>query len=206
MKGMKEGEVKAWQKGQLGCLVWCDKRPVLMLSTHHRVDHMTTFEQDRGPNHPSTATKPQIALDYNVHKCHVDTVDQLRQYYAMQRKSYKNWPSLAWWLLDVCIINAYTLWCLDTHSRVTQREFRETLLHQLVDAYPIPPPREHVGRPRHRPIVNDGHWPMHSSEKRDCAHCSHTQPNRVKSRTMCKQCGVHLCIDPCFEEYHAGVQ
>jgi hypothetical protein len=66
---------------------------------------MTTVEQDRGPNRPTTVTKPQVVLDYNVHKCHVDTVDQLRQYYAMQRRSLKNWPSLAWWLLDMCIIN-----------------------------------------------------------------------------------------------------
>jgi hypothetical protein len=120
MKTLQPGEVKAWQKGQLGCLAWCDKRPVLMLSTHHKVDHMTTFKQDRGPNRPSTVTKPQVALDYNVHKCHVDTADQLKQSYAMQRKSNKNWPSLAWWLLDVCITNAYTLWYLDAHT-VTQR-------------------------------------------------------------------------------------
>jgi hypothetical protein len=103
MKALKNGETKAWQSGQLGCLVWRDKQPVLMLSTHHRVDDMTTVEQDRGPNRPTTVTKPQVVLDYNVHKCHVDTVDQLRQYYAMQRRSLKNWPSLAWWLLDMCI-------------------------------------------------------------------------------------------------------
>jgi hypothetical protein len=203
-KGLGPGETKAWQKGQLGCLAWCDKGPVLMLSTYHRVDHMITFEQDRGPNRPRTATKPQVVLDYNVHKCHVDTVDQLRQYYAMQRKSYKNWPSLAWWLLDICIINAYTLWCLDTHSAVTQRAFRETLMHQLAAAYPIPHPREQVGRPSHRPVVNDGHWPAHSDTRRDCVHCSGGREHRVKTNIVCEVCGVHLCLDCCFKQYHDG--
>jgi hypothetical protein len=127
MKELRQGETRAWQSGQLGCLVWFDKQPVLMLSTHHQVDVMVTVEQDHGPDHPITVTKPQISLDYNVHKCHVDTVDQLRQYYAMQRKSMKNWPSLAWWLIDMCIINAYTLWCRDTNTNMRQRHFREAL-------------------------------------------------------------------------------
>ena len=82
-------------EGAGGCLVWHDKHPVQMLSTHHRVDHMVTRQHDRGPNRPSTVTKPQVVWDYNTHKCHVDTVDQLRQYYAMERKSRKTWPSLA---------------------------------------------------------------------------------------------------------------
>ena len=85
MKTMTKGQTKAWQSKQLGCLVWCDKRSVLMLSTHCRVDEMITVTLDLGPNHLPTTIKPRVVLDYNVHKCHVDTVDQLRQYYAMQR-------------------------------------------------------------------------------------------------------------------------
>src|SRR6202008_350102 len=109
-----------------------------MLSTHHRVDHIVTINQDRGPNHPRTVTKPQVALDYNGGKSHVDTVDQLRQYYAMQRKRVKDWPSLAWWLIDMCIINAYTLWCLDTKAEISLLDFRRALLRQLAAAYPSP--------------------------------------------------------------------
>lgn len=90
MKEVQVGQTRSWQSDQLGCLVWCDKRPVLMLSTHHTVVDMVTLTENRGPNHPPTVTKPQVALDYNVGKCHVDTVDQLRQYYAMHMKSIKN--------------------------------------------------------------------------------------------------------------------
>jgi transposase IS4-like protein/DDE family transposase len=211
MKSLSEGETKAWQSGQLGCLVWCDKQPVLMLSTHHRVDDMSTIPQDRGPNHPTTVTKPQVALDYNVHKCHVDRVDQLRQYYAMQRKSRKNWPSLAWWLVDMCIINAiekinaYTLWCLDTKAVINQLDFREALLQQIPAAYPPPHTRAQLAPSTPRITTADGHWPKHSAKKRDCRHCSRGRSGRVVSNFVCEQCNVHLCVDPCSKLYHQAL-
>ena len=66
MKSLSTGETKAWQSGQLGCLVWCDKQPVLILSTHHRVDDMVSIVNDRGPSQPPFVIKPQVVLDYNV--------------------------------------------------------------------------------------------------------------------------------------------
>jgi hypothetical protein len=133
MKSLSEGETKAWQSGQLGCLVWCDKQPVLMLSTHHRVDDMVSVQNNRGTSQPPVVIKPQVVhvLDYNVGNCGVDTVDQLRLSYAMQRSSRKDWPSLAWWLIDICIINSYTLWRLDTRSEIGQLDFRRALLRQI---------------------------------------------------------------------------
>ena len=204
MKALTEGETRAWQSGQLGCLAWCDKRPVLMLSTHCRVDDMATIAQDRGPNHPSTVTKPKVALDYNLHKCHVDTVDQLRQYYAMQRKSMKNWPSLAWWLIDMCIINAFTLWCLDTKAEISQLDFRKALLQQLAAAYPSPhtPVQPTVPASGRRPSV--GHWPKRAHKPRKCAQCTKGRGGGRRSKCVCELCGVYLCVDPCFKLYHVG--
>jgi hypothetical protein len=202
MKELQQGQTKAWQSDQLGCLVWCDKRPVLMLTTHHKVDDMTTFEQDRGPNRPKSVTKPKVVLDYNQGKCHVDTVDQLRQYYAIQRKSYKNWPPLAWWLVDMCIINAYTLWRLDTKAKMTQLDFRRELLRQLAAAYPPPAIHAHHTVPPRHSLADEGHWPKHSHVARQCKHCGKGRAGRKRSEVICKQCGVHLCLEPCFELYH----
>jgi hypothetical protein len=202
MKALKPGEMKAWQSGQLGCLLWYDRQPVVMLSNHHRVDVMVTVEKDRGPDQPPTITRPKVSVDYNLHKCHVDTVDQLRQYYAMQRKSMKNWPSLAWWLIDMCIINAYTLWCLDTNTAISQLDFRKTLLQQLFVAYPS------SAIPRHRtypPIIynaSDPHLPTPVSNTRDCVHCSDRLRQRKRTKIECDRCHVHLCVTPCFKQYH----
>jgi hypothetical protein len=202
MKSLRQDETKAWQSGQLGCLVWCDKQPVLMLSTHRKVDDMVSIQNNRGPSQPPVVIMPQVAVDYNVGKCGVDTVDQLRQYYAMQRKSRKDWPSLVWWLIDICIINAYTLWCLDTKAEITQLDFRKALLQQIAAMYP---PSQH--RPvlaPHPPLITtaDGHWPKHTHTMRVCVHCSRGRAGRKRSEVVCKQCQVHLCLDPCFELYH----
>jgi hypothetical protein len=205
MKSLSEGETKAWQSGQLGCLVWYDKQPVLMLSTHHRVDDMVSMQNNRGPSQPPVVIKPQVAIDYNVGKCGVDTVDQLRQYYAMQRKSRKDWPSLAWWLIDVCIINSYTLWRLDTKAEITQLDFRRTLLKQIPAAYPPPSTPVHLAPSTPLIITADGHWPKHLDKKRDCRHCSRGRNGRVWSNFVCECCKVHLCIDPCFKLYHEAL-
>ena len=202
MKTLSSGQVKAWQSGQLGCLVWFDKQPVLILSTHHKVDDMLSVAQDRGPSQPPFVMKPQVVLDYNVGKCGVDMVDQLRGYYAMQRKSRKDWPSLAWWLMDMCIINSYTLWRLDTKADIDQLDFRRALLQQILAANLPPSTRRVRTRPLPPSMLPGPHYPKRSVEQRDCRHCSRTSEERVRVRVMCDRCGVHLCMDPCFRAYH----
>jgi hypothetical protein len=205
MKQLRRGEMKTWKRGELQCLVWRDKQPVLMLSNHHRVDDMITLEQDRGPNRPKSVTKPKVVLDYNVGKCGVDTVDQLRQYYAIQRKSYKNWPPLAWWLIDMCIINAYSLWCLDTRASISQQDFRDALVDQIEEAYPIHDHTPERGRSPPPAISGEGgHWPHRVSKRGTCVNCSKGRERRSEVRNTCKRCGVYLCQEPCMEQWHEG--
>jgi Transposase IS4 len=204
MKTLGEGETKAWQSGQLGCLVWCDKQPVLILSTHHKVDDMVAVQNNRGPSQPPVVIKPQVVLDYNVGKAGVDTVDQFRQYYAMQRKSRKDWPSLAWWLIDICIINSYTLWRLDKKADISQLDFRRTLLKQIVTSYASPSTHTHAPLP-HPPITtSDGHWPKHSHKKRKCVKCTRGREGGRQSEVVCERCNVHLCLEPCFKQHHVA--
>lgn len=204
MKMLGGGETKAWQSGQLGCLVWCDKQPVLILSTHHRVDDLVSVQQNRGPSQPPFVVKPQVVLDYNVGKCGVDMVDQLRQYYAMQRRSRKDWPSLAWWLIDMCVINSYTLWRLDTKSAMTQLDFRRALLQQIPAAYPPPSTRTHTAPSHPTSTILVGHWPKHSHKKRKCVHCTRGREGGKQSEVVCERCDVHLCLEPCFKQHHVA--
>ena len=202
MKILNPGETKAWQSGQLGCLVWFDRQPVLMLSTHHKVDEMTAVQQDRGPNQLPVVDKPQVVLDYNVGKTGVDTVDQLRQSYAMQRKTRKDWPSLAWWLIDICVINSYTLWRLDNKADINQLDFRKTLLHQIPVAFPPPSHPVHLAPSAPLLTTADGHWAMHVDDKRDCRQCSRRLTRRKRTRVVCESCKVHLCFGECFKRWH----
>jgi hypothetical protein len=191
-----------WQRGNLSCLAWNDKRLVYFLTNHMGVDIMVSFDQQRGDDTTITVTKPKVVHEYNLHRGGVDTVDQLRGNYAMARKSMKNWPSLAWWLIDMCIVNAYRLFSLQTGRLASQLEFRIALMEQLARAYP--PQRAPIGRARpvRRGRPPQGHYPKRVPERRDCVHCSQGRQDRKFSNIVCDHCHKHLCVDPCFRQYH----
>ena len=173
-----------------------------MLSTHCKVDDVITIPQQHGDNLPTNVTKPKVVHEYNLHKSHVDRVDQLRSYYAIERKSMKNWPPLAWWLVDMCITNAYALWRQDTNSSATQLDFRKELLRQLAAAYSPPYHHEEAAVAPHSSRPAAGHWPKHTHKKRKCVVCTRGRAGGSQSEIVCEQCGVHLCLAPCFKQYH----
>ena len=84
----------AWSAG-LSHVVYA--KPVLFLITHLRPDRVTPLIPS--PGRPATS-RPTVAVDYNLNKGHVDQVDQVRSYHAVQRRGRRSWPALAWWLLD----------------------------------------------------------------------------------------------------------
>src|SRR6185437_1686824 len=115
-----------WQQGSMGALVWKDRRLVYMLTTH--VSPKTTqLVLRKGQSKKERV--PSVILDYNHFKGGVDTVDQLRDSYSIGRKSMKWWPRLAWWCIDMCIVNAYSLHCMNKSNYLTHLEFRERLMH-----------------------------------------------------------------------------
>ena len=97
----------------------------------------------------------------------------------------KNWPSLAWWLINMCIVNAFTLWHLDTKANITQLDFRRALLRQILDAFPPSSGRRKRSRPPPSSTSSEPHYPKHSNDKRDCAHCSAVSEGRKRGRVMC---------------------
>jgi len=146
--------------------------------------------------------KPKIVVDYNFGKTGVDTVDQLRQYYAMQRRGRKDWPSLAWWLIDICIINSYTLWCLDKSANISQLDFRKALLLQIPAVFPPPSTRVHLAPTPPVFAPSDGHWPLLTDDALKCAQCPKGRLQGRRSKYICEVCRVHLCVSPCFKLYH----
>ena len=196
---LAKGQTKTWQSGQLGCLIWHDSKPVLFLSTHLRPDKITPL--DPSPFRPATF-RPTVAVDYNLNKGHVDQVDQVRSYHAVQRRGRRSWPALAWWLLDMCITNAHRL-CDIQHSKVTEvLDFREKLLTQIAALYPSPrtPVQPTVAASAQSRYV--GHWPVHHGTPHVCAHCSGGKQHRRRTSYKCAVCGKFLHPAPCFGAYH----
>jgi hypothetical protein len=86
--------------------------------------------------------------------------------------------------------------------KISQLEFREHLMQQLVERYGQESSSR--GRPSSIPRQQQqqGHWPHRTNEDHDCVYCSHEPESRKRSRIQCKLCHVHLCVDPCFELFH----
>ena len=66
---MSQGEMKYWQRGELGALVWKDRRAVYLLSTHK--SPIETAFVSRSGSSVQTAI-PTAVLDYNKYKGGVD--------------------------------------------------------------------------------------------------------------------------------------
>ena len=196
--------MNAWRRGDLQCLAWHDSKPILFLSTQHRVDEVATLEARRGPRPRPGVTTPQIVHDYNQHKRHVDTIDQLRQFYAIQRRHRKTWPALAWWLVDRCIIDADTLYCVKTKTVISQLRFRIALLEELWTAYGHAATTQQRASHPVTPQHNTSHWPMHSHKKRKCVECTKGREGGRQSEVVCEGCNVHLCVEPCFKQHHVA--
>ena len=192
-----KGELKAWQRGHIGCLLWNDARPVVFLSTHRRIDSLSVIPAASG--RPAT-TRPSVAVDYNYNKGHVDQVDQLRSYYVVQRRGRRTWPALAWWLLDMCISNAYKLWCVETSANVELLHFREQLLRQIAAAYPSPRTPVQPGVPPASHTHTVGHFLEQLHGSRKCKQCSRGRAGGARTQFACDVCRVRLCPAPCFKQ------
>lgn len=191
--------MRTWQRGQLGCLMWNDAKPVLFLTTHLRPDRVTPLTPT--PGRPATS-RPTVAVDYNLNKGHVDQVDQLRSYHAVQRRGRRTWPALAWWLLDMCIINAHKLWDLEHNTKTMILDFREKLLQQIAAAHPSPLTPVQPTAPAVAQMGFVGHWPKLQRPPHDCVRCREEKQQRRRTSYKCAVCGVYLCVDRCFGAYH----
>jgi hypothetical protein len=132
-------------------------------------------------------------------------LSQLHYAYLPGRKARRCWPRLAWWLLDMCIINAFKLWSM-RQKRPSQLDFREKLMNELVKQLPVDQhPRKHGGHPPPYNALAKSHSSELSPEERDCNQCSQRPGIRKRTNYVCCECQVHLCLGDCFRAYHANV-
>jgi hypothetical protein len=197
--GLDKGEMRYWQRGDLGAVIWKDKRAVYLLTTH-KSPIETTFVSRSGSS-VQTAV-PTAVLDYNKYKGGVDTIDQMRQSYSIGRKSKKWWPQLVWWLIDMCILNAYSLYNQQQQVKIRQLEFRELLMQQLVKHYAQQ--RSRSGRPSSSLLryTQTSHYPSLSNVEHDCFYCSSRPDQRKQTQYRCDLCDVYVCAAPCFGLFH----
>jgi len=203
IRALGRGEWVQRQKGDTSLAVWKDQKVMWVLYNHCSPSETASLERwNEGGNKISIGC-PKAIRDYFYHARSVDVLSQLHYAYLLGRKAQRSWPRLAWWLLDMCIINAFKLWSIGQHHP-SQLDFREQLMHELLEQVPADDrPRQHGGHPRAAGASANDHFTEAAGGEGDCVQCSHRPGQRVRSSFVCHACRAHLCIGECFALYHS---
>ena len=97
------------QRGDVTLCAWRDKKLILLL-TITLIPQLTTMQRWGDDGVIYQLGCPQAIRDYFHHARAVDVINQLHYSYLPGRKSRKCWTRLVWWLIDICILNAFRLW------------------------------------------------------------------------------------------------
>jgi len=203
VRALGRGEWLQRQKGDMAVAVWKDQRTMWVLYNHCSPLDAASLQRWSEEGEKVSVGCPRAIRDYFYGARSVDVLSQLHYAYVPGRKSMRSWPRLAWWLLDVCILNAFQLWSIG-QDRPGQLDFRIHLMHQLLEQLPAEhKPRKHGGHPPPPHAAAAIHSSELSAEERDCKQCSHQPKNRKQTNYVCSACNAHLCLGECFRAYHA---
>ena len=142
----------------------------------------------------------------------VDLSDQTRSYYDVGRQAKKFWKGLAWYLINLCVINSFLVYretlVAAQRPHKSHLHFREQLIDYMIGGYTS---RKRAGRHAHTPVVEEsqlaGHDLIKAEKKLACRNCTQTGRRTpagrcVQSTFKCRICNVNLCKDGCLLEYH----
>ena len=195
-------------------LIWKDKKDVKMLSTMHSSEMKETGKQDRSGNKIS---KPVCVIDYNHGMGGVDRSDQLAATCRSTRKSIKWYKKLFFYLLDMCITNAFVVYKeLHAGTNLQCSDFKLQLVKGMMTQSNLPIYSVR-GRPHSGPTpsrLHGRHFPMKipsnpSAKKRQVQkRCTVCYENGIRKETIyqCDSCEIPLCVAPCFKMFHTQLR
>lgn len=206
----REGKIICEQKGNLVYTKWHDKRDVNL----NPLDPKTVKERRKKNGDVVRVEKPACVDLYNNNMGGVDRSDQLRSYYSACLPSKKWYKYLFWFIFDLSLVNSFIIFKENVHrrGRRTLVIFRLALPKQLIRGF--------SSRPENRkrtmkaaslqatttPGNAAGHFCIRregNARKRHCVQCKKDGSDQAKETIYeCAQCGIALCKDPCFKQYH----
>lgn len=209
-KKLKKGEVRAFQRGKVCIIKWMDKKVVSLLSTIHNPEMIEV------PSHnDEVRKKPQVVMEYNNTMGGVDRLDQhLTNYPIIKKRGKKYYKKIFFHLFDISLWNAFVLY--QKHGgKYSNLNFRLDLVDRLIERHGTV--NERIGRPGILPNplrLTERHFleVIPATEKklrptRQCFVCCSKRNEsgkriRRETRYFCPDCGVGLCLSPCFKIYH----
>ncbi len=217
LKKMERGEFIAYRKPDvdIAVVVWKDKQPLHIITTAYPV---------YGPTHVSRKDQSGTKVDYPCPPCvaaynkgmgGVDRADQNLSYYQIGINTKKWQHRFMFRLFDISILNAYLV-SGRQGERDGHKTFRLKLARQLMSDFSS---RRARGRPAIQPAVQPRaphHLARLPGRKQQCRQCQRSNqrarqnpqlpPPRRPRETVygCTDCAVHLCIETCFDAWHAA--
>ena len=190
------------QKGKLVAYLFVDKKPVYFLSTFHSPTRTRNITRRDKKGKRIDLVVPEIVDYYNMFRGRVDRLDQFLAYYPMPRKSRRPWPRLAWWLIELCTINAHRLYEIKQNAKFTLLDTRQRLMHELAGDISVPLSHSKLTRMTFTHMNQIGHWPAKTLSQGRCYYCYHVKKIRKDVTNKCGLCDKYLCIYDCFKLHH----
>lgn len=209
-KGMARGEFQFGVKNKTAAVKWMDSKAVCFLSSVHSPRKVSTVLRRQKNGTRVEVGCPEVVKVYNESMGGVDKFDQLRERYAIGRRSVKWWHRIFYYLVDLAIVNSFVMWKVKhtNPSKCHQLDFRVNLARQLIAGYSS---RKSLGRPPNfvkckipdsiRTANVGCHLPEQHDSYRRCKMCSAAQKQK-RTRFVCSSCKVPLCVTSCFAKFH----
>jgi hypothetical protein len=188
------------QEGKVCCVVWKDKQPTVLLSTHAEPLPPQGVRQfvwrKFGGRRKKVSTRP-MHLQYTRNMRGVDTTYQLRGVYSCLTRSHKWWHRLFFYMLDSTVVN---MWII--HNDLSFRFLQDPLTHmtfqlQLAKELAAKWARRKHGYSTFVPYKPCAHGPKSMGKKRgNCQVCGE------RTNQACPGCEVHICKGFCYWDNH----
>jgi len=218
---MEKGEHKWRTRSHTGYVQWMDTKLVSVLSTAFSPTSVGNVDRQQKDGTKHQFTCPMPIVEYTRRMGGVDRSDQQRTMYSVSRRSKRSWLRIFFFLLDTALVNAYALYAsVHPDNALSRLDFRVQLARALLGNYTsrkrslvgtsyLVRRRSHDSQNTKRLGVPDNvrtesvgvHWPQMSQVFKRCRLCSSAKNNK-RSRIACSTCNVHLCIFPCFTNFH----
>lgn len=201
---LKMGEACFRSSENILAVKYYDKKDVYMISTMHTeqfVDVLKCY------NKQEIIRKPACIHNYNILMGAVEKTDIEISTIQSTRETTKWYRKYFFYMIDMCLWNAYCLYKLKTGKTISIAKFQLKLIDQILKKYQKLPTCHFITLgDNYSSRLNGRHFPsLYKSQGKNnlrrCVVCSKNN-KRCESRYQCEECDVGLCVFPCFKRYH----
>jgi hypothetical protein len=181
---------------KMACVLWKDKKPVLLLSTRaiplgYPYMPVPTMPRRNGTEQEDVMTS-LIHLEYTTHIRGIDVVDQLCAFYSTQNRTHLWWHRVFFFLLDMMVVNMFIIYLAECKRRVqrpvSHLQFRVKLCEALLQNWK---PQGYSAHPLSRSYC----YPIFMELRKPCVVCNGPRVLPVVwPKIYCTRCNKYMCI------------